>query len=42
MSFSEGKEVVKNVISRYEGIRREAVKKLPQSKSVVFLSLIHI
>ncbi|MCD6278362.1 MAG: hypothetical protein J7J11_01630 [Desulfurococcales archaeon] len=36
MSFSEGKDVVKNVISRYESIRREAVKKLPQSKSVVF------
>ncbi len=36
MSFSEGRDAVKNIISKYESIRKEAVKKLPQSKSVIF------
>ena len=36
MSFTEGKDLAKTLISRYEAIRREAVKKLPQAKSVVF------
>jgi len=36
MSFAEGRDVIKSVINRYEGVRREAVRGLPQAKSVVF------
>ncbi len=36
MSFAEGRDVIRSIISRYEGARREAIRKLPQTKSVVF------
>ncbi len=36
MSFAEGRDVIRSVINRYESVGKEAVRKLPQAKSVAF------
>lgn len=36
MLFAEGRDLIEAVINRYEAIRKEAIKKLPQTRSVVF------
>ncbi|MCD6428649.1 MAG: hypothetical protein J7L12_03430 [Desulfurococcales archaeon] len=36
MSFADGRDAIRSIVGRYESVRREAVRKLPQAKSVVF------